>query len=203
MEYYLSLSPIPGMLLWILLYISDYNLTLSTAKGYSELGIFRFEGSFELTPQFQKDVNQQARISKRHITYLIIYTLLILGLWFLSVRMLAAGWLYSFYLGAFLLLEVAVHVRHFRNWRQITILKREGGVEGTVTFRKRFSYQLSAFDLYSFAVLYLLVFVITFSPFFLGGALTSLATGYRHSRYAAREMKQPVSVDQNADSSSG
>lgn len=190
MENYLAVSPIPGMVLWIILYISDYYLTLISARGFREVDVFRFEGSLELTPQFQKDINEQNHFSKRHISYLIIYTLVVLIFWFLAVWYLKADWLYLFYLGAFLLLEVAVHFRHFRNLRQISLLKKIGGVEGSVIFRKRFSYMLSAFDLYSFAVLFLLVSVLTFSPFFLGGMLTCFATGYRHMSYARREISQ-------------
>lgn len=198
MEYILTSTPIPGMLLWAALYISDYYMTLAAARGYKDIGVFKFEKSFELTPQFQKDIDGQSRISRRHILYLFAYTIIIPVFWFLGVRILRMDWLYSFLIGALLLLEVAVHMRHFRNWKQIHIYKREGGVTGSIIFGQRFSYLSSAFDLYLYAVLFLLVFLVTFSPFFLGGTFSCYLTGLKHSRLA--QKLSPPQKDQLANS---
>ena len=205
MEYYLTSTPIPGMLLWFVLYVSDYYMTLSTARGYKKMGIFHFEKSFELTPQFQKDIDGQARVSRRHLFYLFAYTFVILFFWYLFVKSLGMDFLYSFFIGALLLLETAVHMRHFRNLRQVIIYEREGGLSGNITFGQRFSYLLSAFDMYSYAVLFLLMFVLTFSPFFLGGAFSCFATGVRHSRYGKKlpSAQEAQTAEPNADPSSG
>ena len=186
MEFLLTGTPIPGMLLWFVLYISDYYMTLFAAKGFKEIGVLTFEKSFELTPQFQKDIDGQERISGRHLFYLFTYTLVILVFWFLFVKFSGQIRLYSFFIGALILLEVAIHMRHFRNWHQIRVYKREGGLRGNLMFGQRFSYLLSAFDLYSFSVLFLIFFAVTFSPFLLGGAFSCFTTGFRHSRYAKK-----------------
>jgi hypothetical protein len=56
-ENLLAASPWTGVALWIILYISDYYLTLYSARGFHEIGHFQFEGSLELTPQYQKDID--------------------------------------------------------------------------------------------------------------------------------------------------
>src|SRR6266498_1633515 len=71
MQYLLATSPWYGVILWIILYISDYYLTIYSARGFREIGHFQFEGSMELTPQFQNDVNNLRPVSKRHLLYIL------------------------------------------------------------------------------------------------------------------------------------
>jgi hypothetical protein len=187
MEYWLATSPLPGLILWIILYLSDYYLTLYSARGMKEIGHFQTEGSFELTPQFQKDIDALKPVSKRHILMLVASSLVLLLLWWLlnasPIRLPQA---YSLYLGMFLLLEVAVHFRHLRNVFIIWEVRKNGGVEGQVTYRRWFTYKLSAFELYLFAGLFLIVAALTFSLFFLGGAIMCYGTGIKHSRLARK-----------------
>jgi len=186
MENWLAASPWPGMVLWVIIYISDYYLTIYAAKGFREIGHFKFEGSYELTPQYQNDINALKPISRLHITLLAVYSLVILFLWWFSDKLLYLQGLYLFYLGMFLLLEVAVHVRHFRNIFLIHEVRRNDGVEGQIAYKKTLSYKISAFDFYSFFVLYLIVFILTFSFFFLGGAIMCLANGIKHNQLSKK-----------------
>ncbi|RPJ26129.1 MAG: hypothetical protein EHM33_12685 [Chloroflexi bacterium] len=193
MEYWLATSPWYGVILWIILYISDYYLTLYSARGFREIGHFQFE-VFELTPQYQKEVEALKPVSKLHITLLILYSLLILFIWWVTKRFLPFPWTYlaySFYLGIFLLLEVAVHIRHLRNISLIREIKKNGGVEGQISYRKWFSYRISAFEFYMFSVLFLILAMLYFSPFFLGGAIMCFATGFKHSRLAKKAKLNP------------
>src|SRR6185503_3585845 len=193
MEYWLAASPLPGLILWAVLYISDYYLTIYSARGFREIRHFQFEGSYELTPQFQADVDALKRISARHIALLVLCSLLIVTLWWVIVRLLALPWLYNLYLGLFLLVEVAVHLRHLRNVFLIREIRRHGGVEGQISYRKWFSYRVSAFEFYSIGTLFLMVAVLSFSSFFLGGALVCFGTGLKHSRLAKRAKATSVS----------
>jgi hypothetical protein len=193
MEYWLATSPWYGVILWIILYISDYYLTLYSARGFREIGHFQFE-VFELTPQYQKEVEALKPVSKLHITLLILYSLLILFIWWVTKRFLPFPWTYlaySFYLGIFLLLEVAVHIRHLRNISLIREIKKNGGVEGQISYRKWFSYRISAFEFYMFSILFLILAMLYFSPFFLGGAIMCFATGFKHSRLAKKAKLNP------------
>jgi hypothetical protein len=196
MEFWMATSPWYGVVLWAILYISDYYLTIYSARGFREIGHFQFE-VFELTPQYQKEVEALKPISKLHITLLIVYSLLILLIWWLTKHFLSFPWTYltySFYLGIFLLLEVAVHIRHLRNISLIRAIKKNGGVEGQIFYRKWLSYRLSASEFYMFSVLFLVIAMLYFSPFFLGGAIMCSATGFKHSRLAKKAKLNPVPV---------
>ena len=72
MEHWLAISPWRHFVM--ILYISDYYLTIYSARGFRETGHFQFEDSLELTPQYQKDVNAFKPISKLHFTLLVLYS---------------------------------------------------------------------------------------------------------------------------------
>ena len=194
MEFWLATSPIPGMILWIILYISDYYLTIYSARGFREVGHFHFEGSFELTPQYQKDIDALKPVSMRHVISLVLSSLLIVLIWWLTKRLPFFPWTYLLYLGMFLLLEIAVHLRHFRNISLIREIRKGGGVEGEIRYRKWFSYRISASEFYLYSVLFLFFAVLTYSPFFLGGAIMCFATGVKHSRLSKKTRSNPVSI---------
>ena len=186
MQYWLTTNPWFGIILWIILYTSDYYLTVYCARGFREIGHIQFEGSFELTPQYQKDIDALKPISRLHITLLILYSLLILVIWWVTRLSIYLAWTYPLYLGMFLLLEVAIHVRHLRNVAIIREIRKHGGVDGQIVYRKWFSYRISANDLYISATVFLLVAVLTYSLFFLGGAIMCYATGFKHARLAKK-----------------
>lgn len=194
MEIWLARSPWIGVILWIILYISDYYLTISSARGFKEIGLFQFEGSFELTPQYQKDIDALKPVSRLHILLLFLYSLLILGIWYLFVYFLGLLWAYLLYLGMFLLLEVAVHLRHLRNVFLIREIRKNGGAAGQISYRKWFSYRLSAIELYLYFGLFLIVAALESSPFFLGGAIMCFGNGFKHNRMAKKAKSAPVQV---------
>ena len=189
MQYLLAMSPWYGVILWMILYTSDYYLTLYSARGYREIGHIQFEGSFELTPQYQKDIDVLKPVSKLHVTLLIVYSLTILIVWWLTHLTIYLEWTYPLYLGMFLLLEVAVHVRHFRNVAIIREVRKHGGIDGQIAYKKWFSYRISANDLYISATVFLLAALLTYSIFFLGGAIMCYATGFKHSRLANKAKR--------------
>jgi len=195
MEFWLARSPWVGVILWMILYISDYYLTVYSARGFKEIGLFQFEGSFELTPQYQKDIDALKPISKLHIILLILYSLIILGIWYLMVYFLGLPWAYLLYLGMFLLLEVAVHLRHLRNVFLIREVKKNGGASGQISYRKWFSDRVFAFELYLYFVFFLIVAALESSPFFLGGAIMCFGMGFRHNRLAKKAKSSPAQVE--------
>ena len=184
MQYWLASSPWYGIILWSILYISDYYMTLYCARGFREIGHIRFEGSFELTPEYQKDIDALRPVSMRHLIALTLSSLVLALLWWLSRLNFYLELAYPLFLGMFLLLEVAIHLRHFRNASLIRTAKRHGGIDGQITYKRWFSYRISANDLYIVSALFLVVAVLTYSLFFLGGAISCLVTGIRHSRLA-------------------
>jgi hypothetical protein len=194
MEFWLSTSQIPGVILWIILYISDYYFTIYSARGFREVGHFHFEGSFELTPQYQKDIDALRMVSPRHIISLVLSSLLIVLVWWLTNQLPFFPWTYLLCLGMFLLIEIAVHLRHLRNISLIREIRKSGGVEGDITYRKWFSYQISASEFYRYSVLFFLFALLTYSPFFMGGAIMCFATCVKHSRLSKKAKSNPVST---------
>jgi hypothetical protein len=194
MQYWLTTSPWYGIILWMILYTSDYYLTLYSARGFREIGRFQFEGSFELTPQYQKDIDHLRPISRLHIVLLFAYSLLILVVWWITRLSVYLEWTYPLYLGMFLLLEVAVHLRHMRNVALIREIKKNGGVEGQITYKKWFSYRISALELCIHASLFLLIALLTYSLFFLGGAIMCYGTAFKHSRLAKKVKSIPMNI---------
>ncbi len=186
MEYWLASSPWYGVIIWIILYISDYYITIYSARGFREIGHFQFEGSYELTPQFQKDVNALKPISRRHITLLILISALIILLWRLTKRASLFPQSYLLFLGIFLFMEVAVHFRHFRNLFLIREIMKDGGVEGQISYRKWLSYRISAFEFYMFSALFLIIAGLHSSFFFLGGAIACFAIATNHGKLAKK-----------------
>src|SRR5258708_24418110 len=55
------------MILWGLLYVSDYALTITCARLYGRQKTIVFEGSYEITPFFQRDINS-LRVAKSQRT---------------------------------------------------------------------------------------------------------------------------------------
>lgn len=197
MEYWLASSPWYGIILWIIFYSSDYYLTLYCARGFREIGHFQFEGSFELNPRFETDINNLRPISRRHIVLLFACSLMLLIVWWITRLSVSLERTYPLYLGMALLIEVAVHLRHLRNVSLIREIKRNGGVEGQITYKRWFSYRISALELYTLATLFLLISLVTYSLFFLGGAIICYATGLMHNRFAKKAMSSPVQISES------
>ena len=92
----------------------------------------------------------------------------------------------------FLLLEVAVHLRHLRNIFLILEIQKHGGADGQISYQKWFSYTVSGFELYLYSGLFLIVAALELSPFFLGGAFMCLGTGFKHTRLAKKAKLNPA-----------
>jgi hypothetical protein len=68
--------------------------------------------------------------------------------------------------------------------------RKNGGIEGQVSYRRWFTYRISAAELFTHAVLFLLVSILSFSPFFLGGAIMCSATGLGHLKLAGKAKQK-------------
>ena len=105
----------PGLVAWTVLYVSDYSLTIACARLY-QAGArdkIALEGSYEITPYYQRDINALRRVSPRFVAALVLSVAWLSVIWWLAMQMWPPE--YSFALGAVVLLELAVHMRHFRN----------------------------------------------------------------------------------------
>ncbi len=186
------------LIIWVVLYVSDYTLTIATAQLYERgvRNLIEFEGGVELNPYFQRDVAALRQISPRFVIMLLCSTALIGFEWLVTVQtgVLREG--FSFFIGGLFLLEAAVHMRHLRNLVTYRDMARGRGVQGRIAYRRWLVLRVSALDLAGLAALYLLTFLLTGSWFFAGGAgfcgglavrqaLQSRAAGQRSERVGA------------------
>ncbi len=179
-------SPLPGMIFWSVLYISDYYLTLACARLYRG-GVHEkivLEGSYEITPYFQSDIDSLRKISPRFLVA-FLWSLTLLGtMWWLSTQSLAV--IYESVLGAMLSLEAAIHIRHFRNLFLFRASAAADDVRGRIEYSRHLMLRMSAVELSTFAGLFALTFVFTQSWFALGGSLSCLVTAGKHLKLAKR-----------------
>ena len=171
-----------GPLLWVVLYSSDYYLTIACARMYQAQNVIVFEGSYEITPAFQSDVNALRLLSPRFLIYLVVTTSVLV-----LIRVVAGSVeVYLMFLGAFILIEATLHVRHLRNWFQFSHALKFA--KGRVEYPRHVVLRASAHEFLVFAVVYAGLFVVTKHPFILGGtfACALLAIGHYNLAKQAR-----------------
>jgi hypothetical protein len=176
-----------GLGAWIVLYISDYTLTITCARLYQG-GVrekLAFEGSYELTPFFQRDVDSLRRISPRFIFALLTTSAMVFAVRWVVPEM------YAFLLGALILAQLAVHTRHIRNL-YIFRAAATDSIRGRIEYSKRTSYRISAVESLSFCGLYLVLFAFTDSWFILGGSVSCLSLSLKHWRLARKHVSTAV-----------
>ena len=101
------------------------------------------------------------------------------SLWWLSRDVWPEA--YPFALGALVLVQLAVHVRHVRNFFLFRKTLAGQGVRGRLEYPRRLMLQLSALELACFAIVFLAGFLATRSTFLLGGAAGCLVIACKHS----------------------
>lgn len=180
--------------IWIAIYLSDYYMTIMLARFYrgganEHLVI---EGSLELTPAFQKDVDALRLVSRPFFIRLVMSCVGIWLVWWWFVSFMSLPAFFSFLIGALTLREAAVHMRHARNWYTFRVAQRAGAMSGQVKYSRWFSLQLSAVELASFAVLFLLLSILAREWFLAGGVLGCAQAAFEHWRLA-RSARQTVS----------
>ncbi len=183
-----------ALLVWVGAYISDYYLTLYTARLYRQ-GMNEhviIEGSLELTPIYQKDIDRLVRVSPRFLFMLFFSSGILLVIWLATVRFLVMVWLFSAVFGGLLLLEVAVHMRHLRNIVSFRLAKAGGGLNGKIEQRRWYVLGVSAAELFGFVIFYTFMALFARSWFFVGGAIMCLRTAWQHYSLARKAARSPA-----------
>ena len=199
-DHYLTETPWIALAIWIVLYISDYSLTIwgATLRKETAAALIDEGGSYELTPVFRADVDALRWVSPTFLWYLFLTSLALLIAWWITVRHSEFPPGFLFCVGALVLLEVAVHVRHVRNIVFFRALRTPGAMEGHLRNSRWVILRLSATEFISFAILFAICFVVSAHPFFLGGTLTCLATGWEHEKRSRRIPRVRRALDADA-----
>jgi len=177
-------SPLAPCLIWAMLYISDYYTTIACARLYHAQDKIVYEGSFEITPIFQADVNALRRVSPRFLGILLVSTVYLY--WVRSLTS-PADVTFGFYvtcLGALFLVELTVHARHLRNWFQLS--RVVPFLRGRLEYPRGAMLRASSLELLTFALLYAILYGVTGHPFVLGGVLGNALLSVNHYRLATR-----------------
>ena len=179
---------------WALMYVLDYTFTLKAARLYQNKvkEFISFGGSYELTPYYQPDINALRIISPRFLWALLVGVTLIFVSWAIAVHFLNMPDFFSFMLGMLILLQVAVHLRHIRNLALFRAIEQGESVTGRLEYSRFMTLKMSAVEFWSIAALFLLVFLLTSSWFFLGGAASCLGVGLKHRRWASAAAKEKL-----------
>jgi lysylphosphatidylglycerol synthetase-like protein (DUF2156 family) len=174
---------------WVLVYGLDYLLTIVGARLHTQGASqhLLYEGSYELTPAFQVDIDRQRLVSPRFLFYVLLSCLLIYLFWYADVVVLGSSGLFALLAGALFLREAAVLMRHFRTIALFEMLKGGRGMDGLVTYRRWLSLRLSGAELLITALLFFVLFLLFGSYFLLGGVLGNLVTGLQHLWWSRKE----------------
>lgn len=179
-------------ILWALVYISDYYLTIYSARQFA--GPMRrhiqVEGSFELTPVFQKDVDALKMFSPAFFSRLLISLALIPAIYVVALNLFENLFLYEFLIGGLFLRSASIHLRHLRNVTTAILVRRPGSMRGKVENSRWLTLRLSGAELMGFGVLFLLAALVASSAFFLGGGVITSITGIQH--WAMARKMQPA-----------
>ena len=188
----------PGMVLWGLLYISDYALTITCARLYGRQETIVFEGSYEITPFFQRDINSLRAVSPRFV-FILLLTLGSLGLLWILNESSPAPELWQFALGALIGVQLAVHMRHFHNLVLFRSINNTDLIRGRIEYSRPVALRASSWECFAFSGFYLMLFAFTGSWFILGGVATCFSLGVKHRRFAAKLHTNLVRASQSPE----
>jgi hypothetical protein len=181
---------------WSALYISDYCLTVWAAKLY-KAGAgehFVLDGSIEITPYFQEDIDALRPVSIRFLRVLAFSILTVTLAWLISVEWADIPQAFAVLIGALVFIEITAHIRHVRNIVFLRSLKHSRHLRGRIEYPRWLSLRLSSVEILGFGVLFVLAFLVSGSWFFIGGAASCLLTGLKHLDWA---NKAALATDPN------
>ncbi len=135
MEALFYVSPWPGLVLWSVLYVSDFFMTMTCARLYQQGARERiaFEGSYEITPYYQGDVDALRMVSPRFLLALVATCAIQAMLWYLSMRTGVLPQAYLFAVGMMVGVQLTIHVRHIRNLFLFRAVVAGDGITGRIS----------------------------------------------------------------------
>lgn len=191
-ETWLLSAPWVPVGIWVVLYVADYYLTIwgarLHAKGAKDHLVF--EAGYELTPQFQKDINHLRTFSPRFLGHLALSVVIVLVVWRLARR--RPEWRLAFLVlyGGLVFRQLAILVRHARNIALFRRLKDHQGIEGCVRYSQWLTLEMSWVELAFMALLVLMAALVAGKATLFGGALALFVTGLQHRKLSRKRMSE-------------
>jgi hypothetical protein len=185
----------PSLTICAVLYVLDYYLTIIGARLYragAQQMIF-YEGSYELTPRFQTDVDQLRWFSPRFVWSLVRLLATMSMAWWLT-KIAEIPQLFSFYLGLFVVLQLAVQKRHLQNIFLFRTITKPGAVSGQIRYSRAFILRQSGLELLAFTALFGLLSLFIWNLFVLGGAVGCLSLSIRDFRLAKKSHQNTAAT---------
>src|SRR5678815_780469 len=175
-------------MLWLLAYLGDLFLTHwgASLRRKGKGASLSFDGSYELTPELQKDVDK-GRIAPRLLVSIAFWAGL-LGVISQFIANDSVRSVYFLFLGGLLLVEIPVYLRHVRSLSWVFITRGIAGLP-SATFPRHIAYRHSGIELLAFAMLFLAAGSVIGSLLLFGGAASCAVVGMKHLRLG----KRPVS----------
>jgi hypothetical protein len=192
----------PGVVVWALLYISDYSLTIACAQLYRRQQTIVLEGSYEITPFYQRDIDSLRIVSPRFVFVLLLTLGMLSFLWILNESSPAPE-LYQFILGILIGVQLAIHMRHLRNLVLFRLINRTDLIRGRIEYSRVVILRASSWECFAFSGFFLMLFLFTGSWFILGGAVGCISLGVKHRKLAGRLPRESSESDFSSPQQAG
>ena len=161
-------------------FVLDWGLThIGAAASQKVRERWAIEGSYELNPTWQAEIDSGPRFSWRLVGVAAVLVALLLAMRYLVEFAELDPAFFAVAAGAVLLLQAPTIMAHATNLQMFRDLADPTAITGSVTFSRWLTLRAAAWYLVRFAVLWLALWVLSQQAFFLGGALSCLLFGRR------------------------
>lgn len=175
---------------WGVLSLFDFAATMLYSKVYRESlsANITYEGGMEMNPVFEKDVQRLRWFSPRYVISMLGIALLIVVLGYWSSPLWFEG-----LAGAALLLVLITDLRHIENLGVVWFMKSDpGGFKGKIEQSYALSQRRIAIGTFNNGLLYLIIYLLVWRVFFLGGAAICALFAIRHFLLSKRKILKPA-----------
>ena len=182
-------------------FVADWLLTVAGARAYVAVrDRWSVEGSYEMNPSWVASVESGRWVTLRVVAVAGLVALLLGGVWLAGTYLEdlyptdsgIAVMFFSLGAGALLLVQAPTLMNHVRNLTQFRSMSDPTAVTGQLRVSRWLALSQVSWIYLDFAVLWLLLWVVSLQAFFLGGVIGSLVVGLRFRRLAdeARRARQ-------------
>jgi len=192
LDYIINHYWLAGLII-VILYVSDYYLTLLQSKMYhaGAKNTISLDGGIELNPQWQKDIQSLKKINPKFIIAVFLVIIMTGFIWLLSK---SSGSMQPFEIvfGGFVLMEFFIHTRHFKSLFLYKSILQNKGVTGYIAYSRFFAHKSAAIDAMIFAVMYSIFGLFTNEILFFGGAVSCLSVAFAQKKWLKKINLQKV-----------